>query len=489
MGAMELDPFAALIAPPKGETSEEKAVRERKEQEAQRISDQIDQEIKAERALLKKRQGVVKVLLLGQSESGKSTTLKNFRMTYARTAWKQERASWRAVIQLNIIRSVMTIIETLEAEADPSTDDDYDEDGSNSMSHESQPTIPLTEKHQLLTLRLGPLRRVETDLKRRLGAGADEESAVGGTEVLDGPEPPIIRPKEFYVRGWRSAFVAPGALVKAMRNGGGWNGHGGEKEIVDEATEVIACCRDDMKALWADQVVQAVLRRRRMRLEDSAGFFLNDLDRVATRNYEPSDDDIVRARLRTLGVQEYRIQFDATSGPKFLGVGSAEGGNEWILYDVGGARTLRNAWLPFFDSVNAIIFPISCFDEQLLEDPDVNRLEDSFLLWKAVCSSKILKQTTMILFLNKCDILRRKLRSGILLRDYVPNYGDRPNDAADVLKFMKEKFKDILKRSSPQPRVSYFYGTSVTDTKATANTLKTVRDSILRDHLKNADLV
>jgi hypothetical protein len=33
--------------------------------------------------------------------------------------------------------------------------------------------------------------------------------------------------------------------------------------------------------------------------------FLNDIERIATRNYEPSDDDVIRARLRTLGVQEY----------------------------------------------------------------------------------------------------------------------------------------------------------------------------------------
>ena len=30
--------------------------------------------------------------------------------------------------------------------------------------------------------------------------------------------------------------------------------------------------------------------------------FLDDIARIAVRNYEPSDDDVVRARLRTLGV-------------------------------------------------------------------------------------------------------------------------------------------------------------------------------------------
>jgi guanine nucleotide-binding protein subunit alpha len=33
--------------------------------------------------------------------------------------------------------------------------------------------------------------------------------------------------------------------------------------------------------------------------------FLNDIERIAARDYEPSDNDVIRARLRTLGVQEY----------------------------------------------------------------------------------------------------------------------------------------------------------------------------------------
>lgn len=131
----------------------------------------------------------------------------------------------------------------------------------------------------------------------------------------------------------------------------------------------------------------------------------------------------------------------------------SEYGREWIMYDVGGARTLvrplshkcmvpltyalqRAAWLPYFDNVNAIIFlaPISCFDERLAEDTRINRLEDSFILWTSICSSKLLTKTTMIVFLNKCDLLKRKLKRGVQVKDYLPSYGDRPNDTSSVVK-------------------------------------------------------
>ena len=69
------DPLAKLLAPPPDETPEQRAVRLQLEAEARQVSERIDEQIKAERAALKKSKPV-KVLLLGQSESGKSTTLK-----------------------------------------------------------------------------------------------------------------------------------------------------------------------------------------------------------------------------------------------------------------------------------------------------------------------------------------------------------------------------------------------------------------------------
>ena len=38
--------------------------------------------------------------------------------------------------------------------------------------------------------------------------------------------------------------------------------------------------------------------------------FFSELNRIATPNYEPNDDDIVRARLRTLTITEHRLKFE-----------------------------------------------------------------------------------------------------------------------------------------------------------------------------------
>jgi hypothetical protein len=74
------DPFEAVLNPPQGETSAQRDARLLAEQLAKRVSDAIDEQLRAERAELKKSRPDVRILLLGQSESGKSTTLKRTRL-------------------------------------------------------------------------------------------------------------------------------------------------------------------------------------------------------------------------------------------------------------------------------------------------------------------------------------------------------------------------------------------------------------------------
>jgi hypothetical protein len=56
------------------------------------------------------------------------------------------------------------------------------------------------------------------------------------------------------------------------------------------------------------------------------------------------------------------------------------------------------------------------------------------LIWKDVCSNKLLANVELVLFLNKCDILERKLNAGVRLAKYVRSYGDRPNNLDDASK-------------------------------------------------------
>jgi hypothetical protein len=63
------NPFDDVLRPPMDETEEEKSLRLQTEQQAKRVSDAIDETLRRERQAAKKKD-VVRVLLLGQSESG-----------------------------------------------------------------------------------------------------------------------------------------------------------------------------------------------------------------------------------------------------------------------------------------------------------------------------------------------------------------------------------------------------------------------------------
>jgi hypothetical protein len=70
------------LAPPPGKTRQHRAERKSREYYAQVISDKIDEDIKRERLALRKQQkNTIRVLLLGQSESGKSRSLPAYHIT------------------------------------------------------------------------------------------------------------------------------------------------------------------------------------------------------------------------------------------------------------------------------------------------------------------------------------------------------------------------------------------------------------------------
>jgi len=163
----------------------------------------------------------------------------------------------------------------------------------------------------------------------------------------------------------------------------------------------------------------------------------------------------------------------------------------WHLFDVGGARGQRHTWVPYFDDANAIIFvaPVSAFDQYLEEDPRTNRIDDSLQLFTQICSSPLLKNVHLVLFLNKTDLLRGKLDNGLRVQKYITSFGERSNDYETVVQYFRAHFLQVHRRNNENRRVLYTHFTSVVDTKATQRIIGNVRDSIFRGYLQSAALV
>jgi len=65
-----------------------------------------------------------------------------------------------------------------------------------------------------------------------------------------------------------------------------------------------------MKRLWVDKGVQECFARsNEYQLNDSAKYFLDDLDRLGAKDYQPTEQDILRTRVKTTGIVEVHFSF------------------------------------------------------------------------------------------------------------------------------------------------------------------------------------
>ncbi|KAH9949987.1 G-protein alpha subunit [Amylocystis lapponica] len=513
------DPLALLMRPPSMETEPERQLRLQREAEAKRISDSIDEEIKQDRERYKKSKQDVKLLLLGQAESGKSTLQKQFQLMYNPRSLEEERLSWRVVIFYNIVRPVLRILDALDLYGEAGDDDDIatekvfgsPESGfapslqrrSSSIDlsqnghemHEYPPSPAPTGPESRLTVlrnRLASLSALEISLAARLSNGVDVSgSGKGSIFVRSGWQSKTFgfslgRSRErtgsskgrFSFTGQRTApsdnATSDGSSVESV------SALAEKDKLVEEAASVLNTYKDEVRELWEHPAVKKLRDARKLRLDEWAEYFLNNISRVSAATYTPTTEDILHARIQTMGVAEHI--FDVSLHGRTV---------TWHLYDVGGARGQRHTWVPYFDDATAIIFlaPISAFDQYLAEDPRTNRVDDSLQLFKQICNNALLKNTHLVLFLNKADVLKAKLDRGVKIRKYITSYGDRPNEFETVVGYFRAHFAQVHTRNNENKRILYTHLTSVVDTRATQSIITNVRDSIFRDYLKSAALV
>jgi len=115
----------------------------------------------------------------------------------------------------------------------------------------------------------------------------------------------------------------------------------------------------------------------------------------------------------------------------------------------------------------------------------MNRLLDGLVLFEQVCCHPLLDHTAIILFLNKKDLMDRKLESeGQPVSYFFADYKG-PNRSKEVCKFFKKKF---LSRIKPGKSV-YCHITTSTDTKQMRVVTVAVRDTVLRSALQHTGVI
>ncbi|XP_031144810.1 guanine nucleotide-binding protein subunit alpha-12a [Sander lucioperca] len=346
------------------------------EREARRRSREIDAMLARERRAVRR---LVKILLLGAGESGKSTFLKQMRIINGQQFDKKALLDFRDTIYENVLKGMRVLV------------DARDKLGISWQSCEN-------EKQGMLVM--------------------SWEGRVGGSGV---------EPSEFQLY-------------------------------------VMALC-----ALWADAGIQeAYARRSEFQLSESVKYFLDNLDRIGQLNFIPSKQDILFARKATKGIVEH--DFVIKKIP-------------FKMVDVGGQRSQRQKWFQCFDGITSILFMVSSseYDQVLMEDRRTNRLVESMNIFETIVNNKLFLNVSIILFLNKTDLLVEKIRT-VDIRKNFPEFRGDQRRLEDVQAFLVQSFSR-KRRNRGKPLFHHF--TTAVDTENIRFVFHAVKDTILQENLKD----
>ncbi|KAK6491935.1 guanine nucleotide-binding protein G(olf) subunit alpha isoform X1 [Huso huso] len=247
---------------------------------------------------------------------------------------------------------------------------------------------------------------------------------------------------------------------------------------------------DHAKKLWDDEGVKACFERsNEYQLIDCAQYFLDRIDSVRQNDYTPTDQDLLRCRVLTSGIFETRFQVDKVN---------------FHMFDVGGQRDERRKWIQCFNDVTAIIFVVasSSYNMVIREDNNTNRLREALDLFRSIWNNRWLRTISVILFLNKQDMLAEKVLAGkSKIEDYFPEYTrytvpddatPEPGEDPKVTRakfFIRDEFLRISTASGDGRHYCYPHFTCAVDTENIRRVFNDCRDIIQRMHLRQYELL
>jgi GTPase SAR1 family protein len=225
---------------------------------------------------------------------------------------------------------------------------------------------------------------------------------------------------------------------------------------------------DTIQTLWAAEEIQTLYERCKAQLNESSVYFFENLERFRDPdNYTPTAADVLRARVRSTGIEEAEFKFDEL---------------RFRMFDVGGQRSERRKWIHCFDSVTVVIFcaSLSEYDQVLREDASTNRMQESLLLFDEIVNSPWFRRVPVVLFLNKIDLFNEKIAL-VPLSVCFGNYTGK-NTPDEAKEYIRQRFVDLPQDKSKNIYVHY---TCAIDTRQVEVVFRVVKETLLREILQN----
>lgn len=205
------------------------------------------------------------------------------------------------------------------------------------------------------------------------------------------------------------------------------------KDLNPNDDELEAEVAKSIAEVWKDPMIKTIFKSANsIGLGENSYYFLDNVARIAAADFVPDDSDILKSRIRTVGISQLQFKIKEI---------------KTLLVDVGGQKNERRNWQRCFQNVSYLLFVVSLsdFDQLMFEDGQTKRTDDSMTLFGQIANSNIFRTKPIFLVLNKLDIFDKKLKSSpeAFLQAY-PGLSAGVTTTEAALEHVKKSFLNVL---------------------------------------------
>jgi len=220
-----------------------------------------------------------------------------------------------------------------------------------------------------------------------------------------------------------------------------------------------------IKSLWDDKAIQQAWEiAPEFQLQmTTLDYHMQHIDQYASKDYIPTNNDMLRARFRTTGMVETVFEMNQT---------------EWTIIDTGGQLPERAKWKDFLlAKPNGIIFftALDEFNMVSVEDSQKTKMQVAMQVFKDYVGDAT-SNMAIILFLNKVDLFKKKI---VAKKDFhsfqqaFPNYKGAQN-VDDAASHVTSAFLSLV----PEEIDIFSHVTCALDTEAMDHVFNVVKTKI-----------
>jgi len=228
---------------------------------------------------------------------------------------------------------------------------------------------------------------------------------------------------------------------------------------------------DRVKTLWDDEAVKEGWDEVRELVLVQMDYLMDNLDRFMAENFQPTNEDILRARIRSTGETTSRFE---------------EQKHVWHLVDVGGQFSEREKWsniMASTEGASAYLFFLA-LDEFNVPNPELRsaehktKMELAFSVFEEVMNN--VGNVCRIVFLNKVDLFQKKLEEKEKFIAFKKALGyDGDNDTEKCTNYVRANLlARLVKKDS-----CHIHVTNALDTELIKTISGAIKEAILSSHL------